>query len=288
MKIADFQPIIEIRPITQTQNAELRAVEDLQQEVWGLGEREIVSFMMLIPTLAVGGVLLGAFDGAKLVGFAYAFAGHSYGRRTLHSDMLAVKPAYRDANIGYRLKLAQRDAALQRGVRLITWTFDPLQTRNAHLNFAKLGVTSQSYRRDFYGGSSSPLHTGGTDRLWVDWHLPSARVVRKLAQTPAPHAKILAKTQTCLTLAADGAPRLSENIAPLTNKYLRLEVPLSLADWQRTRPELFAQWRAATRQAFERALANNYRVIDFLRDTDAQRGVYLLDSIKRSSQYPER
>lgn len=274
MKNANSRSVIEIRAVTQ--GAELRAVEDLQQEVWGLGEREIVSFMMMIPTLAVGGVLLGAFDGAELVGFAYAIPGHSYGRLTLHSDMLAVKTAYRDHNLGYRLKLAQRETALQRGVRLITWTFDPLQTRNGHLNFAKLGVTAQSYRRDFYGGSSSPLHSGGTDRLWVDWHLSSPRVIRKLAQKPAPHARKLAKAQIGLSLADDGTPRLTENATHTSNKYLRIEVPLSLAEWQRTRPELFAQWRAATRQAFENALTAGYRVTEFFREIATQRGIYLL------------
>ena len=88
--------------------------------------------------------------------------------------LLAVRDEYRDQDLGYRLKLVQRDRALAMGFREITWTFDPLQSRNAHLNFSKLGVFSDSYRIDFYGPqTSSVLHQNGTDRLWVRWPITS-------------------------------------------------------------------------------------------------------------------
>ena len=149
---------------------ELRAVEDMQIEVWGVKEREIVSTLTLIPVLAVGGILLGAFDGKTLAGFVYGFPGFEGDERIIHSDMLAVRDSYRDRGLGRTLKLAQRDRALAMGVHKITWTFDPMQPRNAHLNFG-LGVIADRYLRDFYFDTSSPLHAGGTDRLWVTWHL---------------------------------------------------------------------------------------------------------------------
>jgi predicted GNAT superfamily acetyltransferase len=149
---------------------ELRAVEDMQIEVWGVKEREIVSALTLIPVVAVGGILLGAFDSGKLAGFVFGFPGFEGEERIIHSDMLAVRDSYRDRGLGRALKLAQRDRALAMGVHKISWTFDPIQPRNAHLNFG-LGVIADRYLRDFYFDTSSPLHAGGTDRLWVTWHL---------------------------------------------------------------------------------------------------------------------
>lgn len=150
--------------------AELRAVEDMQIEVWGISERELVSALTLIPVVAVGGILLGAFDGTTLVGFVYGFPGFEGDERIIHSDMLAVRETYRDRGTGRALKLAQRDRALQMGIEKITWTFDPMRAKNAKLNFG-LGVTADRYLRDFYFDTTSPLHAGGTDRLWVTWHL---------------------------------------------------------------------------------------------------------------------
>ncbi len=161
--------MMEIREIGGRE--ELRAVEALQKEVWGCEDREVVPYLHMIAARQVGAVLVGAFEGADLIGFAYGFPGFQGEHRVIHSDMLAVREAWRDRGVGRALKLAQRESALERGVDRITWTFDPLQTRNAYLNFEKLRVVADRYLRDFYGETSSPLHAGGTDRLWVTWHL---------------------------------------------------------------------------------------------------------------------
>ena len=150
---------------------ELRAVEALQREVWDCNDLEVLPAIHMIAAREVGAILLGAFDGGELVGFVYGFPGFEGEHRVIHSDMLAVRAGLRDRGLGRALKLAQREAALARGVDRITWTFDPLQTRNAFLNFEKLGVVADRYLRDFYGHTSSPLHAGGTDRIWVTWHL---------------------------------------------------------------------------------------------------------------------
>jgi predicted GNAT superfamily acetyltransferase len=149
---------------------ELRAVEALQRDVWNVADLEIVPALHFIPAIAVGAILIGAFDGDRMIGFVYGFPGFEDGMMIIHSDMLAVHPDYRGQGLGRRLKLAQRDAALAAGIQRITWTFDPLQTRNAHLNFT-LGVVGVRYLRDFYGQTTSPLHRDGTDRLWVHWNL---------------------------------------------------------------------------------------------------------------------
>ena len=154
---------------------ELRELEAMQRDVWGVDEIEVVSTLHFIASIAAGGIALGAFEDGTLAGFAWAFPGFDGKEPFLHSDMLAVRPQFRDRGVGRALKMAQREHALQRGFTRITWTFDPLQSRNAHLNFHVLGVTSRRYLRDFYGTTSSPLHAGGTDRLWVEWDLKGRR-----------------------------------------------------------------------------------------------------------------
>jgi predicted GNAT superfamily acetyltransferase len=160
---------MDIRPIRGID--EYRAVENLQKEVWQIEDREIVPAVHMIPACEVGAILLGAFDGNDLVGFVYGFPGFEHGEPTIHSDMLAVRASHRDRGLGRQLKFAQRQHAREQGIRRITWTFDPMQGRNAHLNLSVLGAFADRYLRDFYGQTSSPLHAAGTDRLWVTWNL---------------------------------------------------------------------------------------------------------------------
>src|ERR1044072_7449597 len=163
---------------------EMRAVEELQKEVWG--PEDAVPLTHLVAVKEVGGILMGAYDAEQLVGFVYGFIGQEGEHPVIHSHMMAARPSHRDHHLGYRLKLAQREAAMKRGFTRITWTFDPLQSRNAHLNFTKLGVVADQYKINFYGEESpSPLHRHvGTDRLWVSWLLKRRRVKERLQQRP--------------------------------------------------------------------------------------------------------
>ncbi len=154
---------------------ELHAVERLQKEVWSVADLEVLPAIHMIAAREVGAILIGAFDGGEMLGFVYGFPGFEGEHRVIHSDMLAVREAYRDQGVGRALKMAQRDAALERGVDRITWTFDPLQARNAYLNLVLLGVTASRYLRDFYGETTSPLHMLGTDRLWATWFIAHDR-----------------------------------------------------------------------------------------------------------------
>ncbi|MGH9915809.1 MAG: GNAT family N-acetyltransferase, partial [Pyrinomonadaceae bacterium] len=144
--------------------SEMREVEALQREVWACEDRDLVPLSIFAATKEVGAILIGAFDGSSLVGFAYGFVGYEKGHVMHHSHMLAVSPSYRNFNLGHRLKLAQRERALAQGITRMSWTFDPLQSLNAHLNFAKLGVVADTYKINFYGeATSSFLHQIGTD-----------------------------------------------------------------------------------------------------------------------------
>ncbi len=100
-----------------------------------------------------------------MVGFAFGFLGREHGHIAIHSHMLAVLETYRHLDLGSQLKQAQRERAIAMGIHEMTWTFDPLQSRNAHFNFSKLGVVSDLYKVDFYGPeTSSMLHRNSTDR----------------------------------------------------------------------------------------------------------------------------
>ena len=161
---------------------EFEQMVELELAVWGFGERDVVPSQMYVIAAKIGGQVLGAFAEDKMVGFLLAYPGVRDGQPYLHSHMAAVLPAYRDLGIGRQLKLAQRDDALVRGISLIEWTFDPLQTRNAYFNICLLGILIRRYLPDFYGATSSPLHGGlPTDRLVAEWHLASDRVATVLA-----------------------------------------------------------------------------------------------------------
>jgi predicted GNAT superfamily acetyltransferase len=156
---------------------ELQACVALQKEVWNFADADLVPLRMFIVADKVGGQVIGAFDDAKLVGFALSVPGTRSGKPYLHSHMLAVRENYRNAGLGRRLKLAQRDDALPRGIELIEWTFDPLEIKNAYLNLERLGAIARRYNINQYGISSSPLQGGlPTDRLVAEWWLRSRRV----------------------------------------------------------------------------------------------------------------
>jgi predicted GNAT superfamily acetyltransferase len=266
---------IEIREIKQ--NSELRAVEDLQKEIWGCSDREILPRLALIPLLEIGGVLLGAFDRGELIGFVLGFPGRENKHPILHSDMLAVKRAYRSLGLGSKLKLAQRERALAQGVDRITWTFDPLQSRNAHLNFAKLGVIADRYKTDYYGETSSFLHAAGTDRLWVTWELETERVRQRLEFGPNQREPLrLAEVPTLVRVGEDNKPVCSEYRGTESSA---IEIPSGIDSLVETDPALARRWRESTRVAFTSAIDAGLVVEDFFRLERKEQpvGIYLLN-----------
>jgi len=159
----------------------------LQREIWQESDLEIEPVTAFVVAAHTGGQVLGAFDGERLAGFTLAVAGIRDGLPYLHSHMTGIHADFRDRGVGRMLKLFQRDEALSRNIRLICWTFDPLEFRNAYFNFNRLGAISRTYLPNFYGVTSSPLHRGlATDRLLAEWHLDSPRVMAATAGVPVP------------------------------------------------------------------------------------------------------
>ena len=237
----------------------MRVVEDLQKEVWSVCDRDIAPLTQLVAVRHAGGQLIGARDGQTLVGFVYGFVGLEHGRIIHHSHMLAVKPAYRNHDVGYKLKMAQRERVLAQGIRRMTWTFDPLQSVNAYFNFFKLGVVSDAYKINFYGPeTSSVLHRIGTDRLWVTWDLDSDRVQQRLA---------------------------GEAVKPtVAGSDVLIEIPADINSLQRENPAEAMRWREVTRHAFTEAFAAGFHVADFFRQSRGGQsvGVYLLSKERQA------
>lgn len=173
------ESVIEVRACTRVE--EFEQMVDLQLRIWGYSERDVVPASMFVVAAKTGGQVIGAYAGAELAGFVLAYSGAKAGRLYLHSHMAATLPQYRDRGIARALKLAQREDALRRGIHLIEWTFDPLQTKNAYFNLCRLGAIMRRYIPDLYGKTTSPLHGGvATDRLAAEWRLDSSRVAEIL------------------------------------------------------------------------------------------------------------
>jgi len=246
----------------------------LQREVWGLSDLEITSAIQLVATVHAGGLLLVAeASGEGVVGFCYAFAALRGGVPHLHSDMLAVRESSRGEGVGRRLKWAQREEALRRGLRLVTWTFDPMRATNARLNLRHLGAVSREVLSDFYGETTSALHHGlPTHRLVVRWELDSPRVARRAAGEP-PTGPASAPLLNEVTWR-DGLPVPSPARLDLAAKEAHLEVP---ADWDavsRADPGLAREWQEVVRRAFEGLFASGYTAVDCFED--GRRALYVL------------
>jgi predicted GNAT superfamily acetyltransferase len=206
----------------------------LQREIWGEADLEVEPATMFVVAAHTGGQVLGAFDGERMVGYTLALAGLRDGVPYLHSHMTGVQKDYRDRGVGRMLKLFQRDEALGRGIRLIQWTFDPLEARNAHFNLNRLGAICRKYFRNLYGVTTSPLHRGlETDRLLAEWHLGTKRVVAAIEG-----------------LANDPVD------APA-----RIELPAELELWQREDSPEVAKVQARVRDEFTKWFSKGYAAV---------------------------
>jgi predicted GNAT superfamily acetyltransferase len=229
---------------------ELNACVTLQKEVWRFDDVDLIPLRMFVVSQKIGGQVIGAFDGTRLVGFAFSIPGSRCGHAYLHSHMLAVLDNYRNLGLGRRLKLAQRDDALQRGFELLEWTFDPLEIKNAHLNLARLGAIARRYSINHYGYSSSPLQGGlPTDRLVAEWWLKSKRVINLLDHNQPPRFQV----QT------------------------RIEVPAQIYAWKASaadRPRA-AEIQKRNREQFLQAFSQGLAVLHYERDAQ-DNGAFLL------------
>jgi predicted GNAT superfamily acetyltransferase len=260
---------------TQT---EFHVIEEIQREAWGFSDLDIVPAATLVATQWCGAIVLCAYEASEMIGFVYGFPAFENRKVSLHSHMLAVRPGWRNYQAGFFLKLAQRNRAVEMGLDEITWTFDPLQSLNAHLNFSKLGVISRRYLVDFYGeATSSPLHSGfGTDRLWVSWLLTSERVQKRIdriyqSNASSPETTLVAESPENLPLlvrAQNDRPELGDIEEALSSPACLIEIPNNITALKASDPALGKAWREATREAFLAAIEPGFIVEDLVCQPD--------------------
>jgi predicted GNAT superfamily acetyltransferase len=248
---------------------ELEACVQLQVETWGLDDLETTPRKTFLLAQKIGGQVMGAFDTEmagtgerggpeSLVGFAMALPGmktmDSAPRPYLHSHMLAVRKHYRNRGLGAKLKWEQRLEALGRGIRLMEWTFDPLEIKNAYLNIHKLGAVVRGYLVDFYGVSSSQLQGGlPTDRLVAEWWLDSPRVQAVLEGHPAVARSVKEKIEE------------------------RISVPASIYEWKASEAgrERAQTVQLENRIKFQRAFSQGLAIVGFSLDAEGN-GIFEL------------
>ena len=268
---------------------EMHLVEDLQRMVWPDSETDIVPLHMLITAVHNGGFVLGAFAEEKMIGFVFGFPGIEKtpdGPRPKHcSHMMGVHPDYRDTGAGFALKRAQWQMVRRQGLDHITWTYDPLLSRNAYLNIAKLGAVSTTYRRSEYGEMRDGLNAGlPSDRFQVDWWINTRRVETRLGRHPRPTLKLdhvtrsgLRPFYSALSLT-DSLPRPPEHVPAFEDLLLFAEIPVDFFALKLKDFALARDWRFFTRELFETAFAKNYIITDFVFDKNEgnPRGLYVL------------
>jgi predicted GNAT superfamily acetyltransferase len=235
--------------------------EELSRRIWGAAERNVVPRELLLTMQANGGIVQGAWlpDGT-IVGFVFGFLGQRDGRLRLCSHQLGVLPGYRGSGLGVHLKLAQAEEARRRGLELITWTFDPLEARNAYINLHRLGAMAKRYERDHYGPMEDELNRGlPSDRFEAEWWLTRPR------SSPP-----VGKPAVMLSVGEHGDP-VPGNADVRETASALIAVPSDFQAIKRQSIELARRWRMESRAVFEAALAAGLIAADFQRD-----GVYVM------------
>ncbi len=272
---------------------ELEPCERLQEAVWKCNKDDIIPSRFMRILCKHGGFAMGAFDGEIMIGFLFGVPASHYGRPSQHSHMMAVLPEYRNHNIGFKLKTAQREEALSRNIDLITWAFDPLQSRNAHLNINKLGVIACSYDINLYGEeTSSKLHSGlGTDRLLAEWWLVSDKVKTIIdgQNQEAP------KKQPAKGLNINRTKREEQGLLipvgsdlTLTDDVLFLEIPDDIEEMKNSNIQIAHEWRKLVQKAFLHYFDAGYYVnsLQVEREGNTRRIYYVLERLTKPYKSP--
>jgi predicted GNAT superfamily acetyltransferase len=248
----------DLRVMRLTTPAEFDGCVDLEQKTWQYSAGEILPRRVFFLAEKLGGHVLGAYDGDQLVGFNLGLPAQRRGMGYIHSQMLAVLPEYRNSGLGRMMKLAQRDLAIEQGIDLIEWTYDPLEIKNSFFNLSRLGAISRKYVPDFYGASSSPLQGGlPTDRLYAEWWVKSDHAERVMAREPRTE-KVLSK----------------------------VSVPAQIYAWKAEGDKRAKETQEMLRDALQTHFAEGLCVIGYDREVDGT-GAFLIGEVPAELQLPK-
>ncbi len=263
---------------------EIAAIQQLEKDIWNM---DPIPVHQTYTAAKNGGIILGLYDGERLVGFNYGFPGYKYGRSYLCSHMMGILHDYQGQGWGERLKWEQRRHALKRGYTYIQWTYDPLESVNAYLNLHKLGAVSSTYIPDCYGEMKDELNRGlPTDRFQVEWWIESEHIAnnprdsREWTMAVTLIEPIVAKKEDAVLKPASASFTDSDQRIPALpdfgiadirtriascaaeEKPCTIPIPVGFQTLKKTDPELALEWRLKTRTLFQECFAQGYEATD--------------------------
>ncbi|MBM7704403.1 GNAT family N-acetyltransferase [Metabacillus iocasae] len=271
MKHSDLASLV-IRSLHTVE--ELEQVYELESLIWS--PEDAVPVNQTITTVKNGGFLLGAYLTDKLIGFQYSFPGFDGENLYLCSHSLGLHPDYRSLGIGEKLKIAQKQTAIEKGYNLITWTYDPLETVNGNLNLHKLQAVCSTYIKNAYGDMDDNLNAGlPTDRLLVQWWIKDLE-----NQKIKSYDSSISKT---IETSSKGKYLVPEQV-DITKEENTLYVPVpgNFQEMKQEHFQLALQWREATRQVFTHYLRAGWIVTDLVKDLKQHAYVYRLEKGDRA------
>ena len=264
---------IVIRKLTTIEDIGL--IQPLEQKVWGANS---IPIHQTFTAAKNGGLVIGAFAGEEIVGFSYSFPGFTNGTTFLCSHMLGIHPDYQLMGIGKQLKDEQLKLAVEMGYELITWTFDPLESRNAYLNTTKLYGICGTYLENWYGEMDDGLNKGlPTDRFKIEWWISSERVEGKW------NPQILCYDRPFkVGQSTKGNPTilLNEKEILTDNEGIEIPIPKHYQLIKKNEPELALDWRMKIRTIFQTLFASGYALIGVNKSTE---GVHYYQVVKRET-----
>ena len=277
MKVGNVNDI-EIRAIRDP--LEASKVEVVQQETWGIPEVEVIPARLLHALQFTGSCLLGAYDGSTLVGFVLGVLGTvedlknridqvAAARLQMYSVTMGVLPEYQHLGIGFRLKMAQREFALRIGVRLVTWTYDPLESRNGYFNVRKLGAISHKYLLDFHGPMSGMNQGLPSDRFYVEWWVTSNRVQARVDSSRTPLSLKAytgggAPIVNSVSHDISGLSQPPQSFSKADDRLILIEIPENFQQIKEADMDLAFEWRMHLRDAAAHYFNDGYLVTDFI------------------------
>jgi predicted GNAT superfamily acetyltransferase len=265
--------------------ADYKACEDIQREVWRPQDIDIVPGPLLMVVARTGGILLGAYNSlGDLIGFVFSMLGVLNGESIQHSYMLAVRTAYRNFDVGFKLKLAQRKEALKHKIKIMTSSFDPMLPMNGYFALGKLGAFANTYEENFCGETTGASDRGlPTDRLMTCWDLENHAVAKRLETGPVRHdfRKEL-KQRLIINQLIEVAPGMT-NSSPIklncVEDQILFEVPYNLPEIKNRDLGIALEWQGKMRQVFRHYFKKGYEATDFwMAEQDGRlRTFYLLE-----------
>lgn len=253
-----------------TDKKEIQKVVEFQDVIWN--KKNTTPYPFLIASLHNGGIIIGAFFKEELVGFCYGFPGFYQNEVYLVSHMMAVKAQHRDGGLGYKMKVKQKELALNHGYKKIMWTFDPLESRNAYLNIAKLGGIAKTYYPNHYGLMNDELNGGlPSDRLLLEW---------ELNKNSADYIPAEEQIQTCVSWKMVGNMPSPLSLEIISNQvdYYKIPVPKDIHKIKERDFVIAEKWRFILRDAFKLLFDKGYRLKSF-QTTNHLVNYYIVSSV---------